>query len=175
MRRLRRMQEGMQQQGTDEVFERLFRAEYAGLVRVVSRFLDVDLAEDVVQECFAKLHRRLPLDPAYSRNLLYRIAINAALSTRRSELRRVVREQNPPAVEAEMPEDLVFRQETREKVRRVLDRLPNAQAAALMLRYSGYSYKDMADFLNLSVSNVGVLLHRAEIAFEKEFERVTPA
>jgi hypothetical protein len=113
------------------------------------------------------------MDPAYARNLLYRTALNGALSTRRSELRRSVREQGFPQSASDDPAELVERRESRALVMRVLKRLSSSHASVLALRYSGYSYREVGEILGINANHVGVLLHRAEIAFEKEYRRVS--
>jgi RNA polymerase sigma factor (sigma-70 family) len=163
----------MQQPTTEGEFEAFFRNEYTGLVCVVARIVDERSAEDVVQVAFSKLHDRLPLDPLHARNLLYRIALNGALSARRADLRRTARERRFHAEIVDDPVEEFERRETRELVRRVLLRLARSHASVLALRYSGYSYREVAEILNLSMNHVGVLLHRAELAFEKEYERVS--
>jgi RNA polymerase sigma factor (sigma-70 family) len=163
----------MQEHTTERGFEAFFRKEYAGVVCVVARIVDERVAEDVVQEAFSKLYDRLPDDPLHARNLLYRTALNGALSARRSALRRSARERRFQAPAIDDPMELVERRETRDLVRRVLARLSHSHASVLALRYSGYSYREVAEILRVSVNNVGVMLYRAEIAFEKEYERAS--
>jgi len=58
--------------------------------------------------------------------------------------------------------------ETRDEVRTVLARIPERSAALLALRYSGLSYAEIAQALDVRASSVGTLLRRAEDAFRRE-------
>jgi DNA-directed RNA polymerase specialized sigma24 family protein len=46
--------------------------------------------------------------------------------------------------------------------------LPERQAAALVLRYSGLSYAEVATALGMPADQVGTALRRAEAAMRKE-------
>jgi RNA polymerase sigma-70 factor (ECF subfamily) len=43
------------------------------------------------------------------------------------------------------------------------------QSQLLILRYSGFSYKEIASALNLAPASIGPLLVRAEREFEKQY------
>lgn len=154
-------------------FDTFYRKEYARAVCVIARVVDDLTAEDVVQEAFTKLYDRWPLDLSHARNLLYRTALYGASTARRSALRRSLREQGFQATTSDDPVELVERREIRESVRQVLKRLSRSYASVLVLRHSGYSYREVGEILGISVNHVGVLLYRAEIAFEKEYKRVS--
>ena len=47
-----------------------------------------------------------------------------------------------------------------------------AQAQLLVLRNSGFSYKELAEVLDVKPSSIGTLLSRAEAEFEKAYQRV---
>ena len=67
-----------------------------------------------------------------------------------------VRDQRPdPSIEAE-------RREQRTQVLDLLDRLPDNQREVVRLKFqSDLSYREIAEVTQLSVSNVGFLLHNA--------------
>ena len=68
----------------------------------------------------------------------------------------------------------VEREEQRREVRAVLARLPERQAAALVLRYSGLSYAEVATALGMPADQIGTVLRRAEAAMRKEMIHATP-
>ena len=66
-----------------------------------------------------------------------------------------------PARRTPDPAELAIAGELREAVRHGLAALPPRQRAALELKSIGHSLKEIAHMLDLSVSNAGVLVHRA--------------
>ena len=59
--------------------------------------------------------------------------------------------------------------EQQERVRSVLNTLPQRQAEFLVLRSHGFSYDEIALTLNLNPSSIGTLLSRAQQSFREEF------
>jgi RNA polymerase sigma-70 factor (ECF subfamily) len=60
-------------------------------------------------------------------------------------------------------------------VRRALDRLPEREQRLLLLQAEGYSYREIAEALELNEASVGVLLARARRAFRKTYEEPSDA
>jgi len=60
----------------------------------------------------------------------------------------------------------------RGRVRRVLAQLKPAQAQALILRASGFSYHEVAETLGVKRVSVGTLILRAEQSFRKHFRTI---
>ncbi|MBV9278401.1 MAG: sigma-70 family RNA polymerase sigma factor, partial [Candidatus Eremiobacteraeota bacterium] len=113
-------------------------------------------------------------DAGHARNWLYRTALHRALDLLRSGRRRETRENVFKASESvPNPEDLVQRRELRRDVARALRRIRTRYAAVLALRYTGFSYKEIAEVIDVNVNQVGTLLLRAEAAFKKEYDRVS--
>jgi len=160
---------------SSESFEELFLSTYPRLVALLRRMLgDCGRAEELANEAFLKLHTTV-LPPAIRANVpgwLYRTAMNLGIDDLRARTRRArVNEEASKAVAAAgKPEDglqLVLRNETQQRVRLVLSKLKPDWAKILLLRVSGYSYKEIASHLEISVASVGTLLIRAEAGFEK--------
>ena len=68
---------------------------------------------------------------------------------------------------AEAPDLSLERQETRERVRSALDTLAERDREMLLMRYSGFSYREIADVIGLAATSIGTLLSRAEKRFER--------
>jgi RNA polymerase sigma-70 factor (ECF subfamily) len=64
---------------------------------------------------------------------------------------------------------LVEREQQRQRVRLVLASMKSRSAQVLILRYSGLSYEEIADALQVSAGSIGTLLARAEKEFEKRY------
>jgi RNA polymerase sigma-70 factor (ECF subfamily) len=155
------------------LFDTLFTGEYRGVLALARRIAGAEAAEDIAQEAFAALLCVGPHDPQHARNWLYRVTLHRALDAVKKNDRRRERElqiqlpSGPPE-----PSELLERRETRERVQRALSKLKPAYAAALSLRHSGFSYKEIAAMLDVRVERVGVMLLRAEAAIKKELNDV---
>ncbi len=158
--------------------ERLFRAEYTRVVALAQRVLgDGGQAEDVAQEVFAEFaYSDVPGSRASQ--WLTVAATHRALNLLRAGRRRADREFRagqdpslaPPQVTADIADD-VLRGAERGRIRAALSTLPAKQATALLLRYSGLSYAEIAQELDMSATGVGTTLRRAETALRKELIR----
>ena len=58
--------------------------------------------------------------------------------------------------------------ESRECLHKMLENIPEVQRSALILKdIEGYSYKEIADILKLSIQQVEVYIFRARVALKK--------
>ena len=157
-----------------DAVERLFRDEYARVVRVAYRVVgDQAEAEDVAQDTFVAFYRAHPADAPYAAAWLHRAAAHTALNAVRSRSRRVIREERDASARdtAVDPEGEALERERAREVRAVLSRIPRAHAALLALRYSGLSYAEVAAATGTKIDQVGTRLRRAHDAFRKEVLR----
>ncbi len=127
---------------------------------------DVERARDIVQETFLQLCRQRPSRIAdHLAEWLFTVCRNRALSSRRKESRmttlneiQVAQRPSPDLNPAEQAEQ----EETTARVRRLIEALPTKQREVVRLKFqAGLSYKEIGRVANLSVSNVGFLLHTA--------------
>jgi RNA polymerase sigma-70 factor (ECF subfamily) len=156
---------------SDDSRETVFRrwlTEHTGLVFKVARTFapsDSD-RDDLVQEILLQLWRSLPRfeGKAKESTWIYRVALNTALAWHRGENKRRATQTPLPTIE-ELPEpDDLVRREREELVANLyaaIRRLPKVDAALLLLYLDDLSYREMADVLGLSETNVGVKLNRA--------------
>src|SRR5258707_11145061 len=129
-------------------FERLFRAEYARVVRVAYRVVgDRAEAEDVAQDVFVAFYRAHPADAAYAAAWLHQAAAHAALNVIRARTRRVAREERDALARETLadPESAALERERAREVRAALARMPRAAATLPALRYSGLSYAERSE------------------------------
>jgi RNA polymerase sigma factor (sigma-70 family) len=152
------------QPGSREDFDRLYQTSYPRVYRTVAAILsDPEAAEDCAQDAFVQAYqawkRWRPDAPAEA--WVHRIAVNRAISYRRSEkLRRVgeiLRRLGRPAPPAD-PADAA----TRPDLLTALRTLPPKLAAAIVLRhYHGYNNREIAAALGVSERTVGTRLRQA--------------
>jgi RNA polymerase sigma factor (sigma-70 family) len=156
-------------------FDELFLSTYPRLVALLRRMLgDSGRAEELANEAFLKLHSTI-LPPTARANIpgwLYRTAMNLGIDDLRARTRhvKVARQVSQEACSSNQPEDglqLLLRAETQQRVRLALSKLKLEWSQILLLRASGYSYKEIASHLDIPATSVGTLLIRAEAGFEK--------
>ncbi len=154
--------------GDQEAFERLVKRYQNPLYNFVYRHLgDRALAEDVTQETFLQIYRSASRFEPRARvsSWIFRIAFN--LSLNESERRGRLRLREAPITDKHQYADgnsttAVAKFELEQQITRLLDRLPDRQRAALLLRVNeGLSYREIAEVLGLSVQSVESLIFRA--------------
>ena len=162
-------------------FDALFAQFYPELFGLVYRVLgDRMETEDILQESFLKLSDETALHArpdtevgAWLRRVGMNLAFNRLRSARRGQARleRVGRLETDES-EADGPSRLIVRAEERAAVRRALVAVPDRQRECLLLRYSGYSYSEIAETVGVAIGSVGVLLARGEEAFREHYRRL---
>jgi RNA polymerase sigma factor (sigma-70 family) len=163
----------------DSEFEIVFNAHYERVFAVLLRMLgEHTRAEELANEVFWKLYQQ----PRHELRVnlpgwLYRTATHVGIDALRASARRKQYEQAAGSQAQQMlpagPLDELLRAEERKRVRHVLSSMKPAQAQILLLRASGFSYKELAETLQLAVAGVGTLLNRAEAEFRKRYMKVT--
>ena len=150
----------------DQAFLRLVRdndTRLRRICRVYSR--DADGQKDLYQDMLVQIWRSLPSFGGGSSadTWLYRVALNTALAhVRRRHARR-----ETPLIDADDhvddTEGVDERFDARQRVEQLyaaIDRLSAADKMLTMMYLDEKSYREMADVLGISESNVGVRLHR---------------
>jgi RNA polymerase sigma-70 factor (ECF subfamily) len=116
---------------------------------------DVDLARDVVQDTFMRLCAEKPGHvESHLAQWLFTVCRNRALDVQR-ELSSQASPELSPAAQAE-------RREAVGEVLELIANLPKNQQEVLRLKFqNGLSYQEISGITNLTVSNVGFLIHTA--------------
>jgi RNA polymerase sigma-70 factor, ECF subfamily len=170
--------------GDAESFNQLIlrweRPIYALAYRTIGREED---ARDVCQETFLRAFRALPAFRGQAKfsSWLYRIALNLCRDWIRRE-RRVPVVQAPEgvdlmdlAVEAEPSEsieDLVARKDLTALVERAMERLPEEQRTAIVLKeYHGLTFQEIADVVGCPLSTVKTRLYQGLTVLRRELAK----
>ena len=154
--------------GDAEAFRQLVEAYQTPAYRLAARMCGPDSAEDVTQEAFLAAWRALPEfrgDCRFS-TWLYRLVSNAAIDC----LRREKKHRDTGDVDdlelpdgGPSPQEQAERSDTRDAVRRALDRLSPEHRQVLLLRFmQELDYGEIARALNVSEGTVKSRINRAK-------------
>lgn len=158
-----------------ERFQAVFRQHYPTVLRRLTRLVgDRMVAEDIAQEAFLRLYRTPPNELDAIGAWLHRVATRLGydyIRQQSSQRRMEEKEQAQSGLDAmEPPSDvMVMRNQDRESVKRVLQQLSERDRQALLLRYSGYTYAEIAEIVGVTPEFVGTVLRRALGRFKKQY------
>lgn len=144
----------------------------ASVMKVARAYtLTSEECQDLAQEILLQAWRSLPNfdHKAKAATWFYRVALNTALNWQRKDRPRRLRQQ--PLLEVhtltsqgcDITEQAQQR-ETVEQLYKAIHQLPKTDTALVLLYLDGLSYREMAEVLDISESNVGVKLNRAKKA-----------
>jgi RNA polymerase sigma-70 factor, ECF subfamily len=155
---------------------------YSGALRMTRNQAD---AEDLVQDTYLRAYRGFGgfTEGTNLRAWLYRILTNAFINTYRSRQRRPVETdladvedmylyKRLPALDtlasSRSAEDQLFDLLTDDEVKQALEALPeNFRLAVLLADVEGFSYKEIAEMLDIPIGTVMSRLHRGRKAMQK--------
>jgi RNA polymerase sigma factor (sigma-70 family) len=161
-------------------FEEIFREHWARINRLLVRLLDDEAeAEDLTLDVFIRLYNNASKwkDEINIGGWLTTTAVHLGLNAIRSRKRRQGYEFASGMQWLEengqiRPLEEIIRQENCQQVRAALAKMDQRQAQLLLLRYSGYSYKEIAQLMGVASSSVGSLLTRAEKIFLEKMKQL---
>ena len=165
----------MQNESPESLFKSLLSEHGAAAVKVARAYSrSAEDRQDLVQEILLQVWRSLPQFEGRSSTCtwFYRVALNTALDWRRKEHRRRAHRDSLIQIE-DLPlgePDGAQQADAREIVERLyaaIHELPRTDAALVLLYLDDLSYREMADVLGISESNVGVKLNRAKRALRE--------
>ena len=133
-----------------------------GIVRSYARGAD---ESDLFQEMLLQIWKGLPgFEDRSSKNTwVYRVALNTAMTYRRNDSRRLRRvDVDEASADLESGSELEIQ-------RSFLAKLNGADRAIFLMYLDDLSYQEMAAVTGLSVSHVGVKIHRMKQAFIDQY------
>jgi RNA polymerase sigma-70 factor (ECF subfamily) len=154
------------------------------ILNYLSRLMGPHEAEDITQEVFEKVSRKLKTFRGESKfsTWLYRIATNAAFDRLRSPSFKHASEHTPLEKIADTEardvwtgqketaiDQNVIRREMSTCVKEYIDKLSHDHRTVLLLsEIEGFKNQEIADILQISLENVKIRLHRAKAVLKKE-------
>jgi RNA polymerase sigma-70 factor (ECF subfamily) len=182
------MTEGEYIEGLKRADEKVFRKfvdQYQqSLLKLCIGFLhNEEDAKDIVQDVFIEVFQSIGQfrGDALLSTWLFRIAVNKSLNQiKRNKNRKLLasldsmmpgkkRVVNDITNESEISDrDIEHREQVR-IIRKAIDQLPNNQRIAFVLnKYQDLSYKDISEIMDISLSAVESLIHRAKMNLQKK-------
>ncbi len=165
--------------GVDTRFEALL-AEHRGIVfKIANAYCrDPDERRDLAQDIYTQLWRAFPrYDEGRSFSTwMYRIALNVAISHRRSFVRR---DRHVSQMDAAALEALADPREPESDARvrelyRVIDQLDGLQRALILLYLEGRGHREIADVLGITETNVATKLSRLRQRLRQDLAEPKP-
>ncbi|MCP3968395.1 MAG: RNA polymerase sigma factor [Lentisphaerae bacterium] len=147
----------------------------APLLRYAWRFLqDESMAKDAVQEAFIQLSRQKPGKVIHAKAWLYRAVHNKCINILRKNSRRSETGLDcaPPttAHPGSAPDAGIKHDETRALLMRCFSELTPREREIITLKVEcNKSYQEISQVMNVSVSNVGFILHKAMKQLKQKF------
>jgi RNA polymerase sigma factor (sigma-70 family) len=151
-----------------DLFQDIFYAHYPAVRRkLIALVRDEAAAEDLAQEVFLRLYRNPPDDLNVMGAWLHRVLTRIAYDylNKKSRERALQEKQEHHALvlgrDEASGEEAVLQKLDHEEIQQWLNELPERDRQLLLLRYSGYSYAEIAEQLQVKQPVVGTLIHRA--------------
>ena len=129
---------------------------------IVGRVSDESLADDILQDVFVKIHSHIDTlkDETKIRSWIYQISRNAIIDYYRNQKIEVDVPENFPVFD-ETPQNTVF-QEIASGLKTLIEELPEKYGQALLLtEFQGFTQKELAQQLGISVSGAKSRVQRA--------------
>ncbi len=149
-------------------FRKVYDANITLLLKVVTRIVnDVDVAEDLVHDSLIKMHERGLVFPSMDdvKYWLLRVVKNAALNyVKRRNREKLAYEKfiKTDGHEVETGETHLLRNDTQQKIKSSLEKLPlNLKVVLILREYAELNYKEIGKILDITEGNVKVRVFRA--------------
>ena len=138
-----------------------------------------DDAEDIVQDVFVEVHKNINnfrADSSIS-TWIYRITVNKSLNFLKKNKKTIQSslvseteiENNNYSAKIHTPSSILQQKETRKMIYQAIGKLPERQAMVFVMhKIDGRSYKEISEILEISVSSVESLMHRAKRSLQKK-------
>ncbi|MCY8504894.1 RNA polymerase sigma factor SigX [Bacillus atrophaeus] len=165
---------------SDVTFEDLFKQYYVYVVKqIVWIVKNQTIAEELAQEVFLQLYRNdwkaIENVPGWLLKSSTYVAYNYLRSEKRHQARINKTIQYHEAQHISSLDDDWIRKEEITKVQNVLSNMNERERTILLLKFSGFKYKEIAEVLQIDISSIGTLLVRAKQKFRKIYNQLEEA
>lgn len=179
----------MFKKGEEKAFEEIVRRYQKKVYNTIYRILgNPEDANDLAQEVFIRVYRKLHLfqGKASFSTWLFTITSNLCRDELRKRQRRLkIRSLSEPIrykdgeIEQEIldesmtPERISINRELRDEIQAVIDKLPDEQKEAIVLReFQGFSYEEIAEIVGVALGTVKSRISRARRNIREELSNL---
>lgn len=167
--------------GEKNLFSDVVNKHQKAVINICNGFVhDIDIAQDIAQDVFIEIWKSLAKYRGDSKlsTWIYRISVNKSLNyirkVKRYKKEDIISIQQDKEISLTIEEESVaeIEKELSEKYNHIyqaIDKLPNNQRIAfIMCKYQELSYREISETMNLSLSSVESLIHRAKMNLQKK-------
>ncbi|KEK24894.1 RNA polymerase sigma factor SigX [Bacillus gaemokensis] len=171
---------GEERHVSDVTFEDLFKQYYVYVVKQIVWIIKKQtIAEELAQEVFLQLHRtdwkEIENLPGWLIKSSTYVAYNYLRSEKRHQARIDKEIQYHEIRNDSSLDDQWIRKEEITKVQNALIKMSDQDRTILLMKFSGFQYKEIAQVLQMDVSSIGTLLVRAKTKFRKIYKQMEEA
>ncbi|KKY01255.1 MULTISPECIES: RNA polymerase sigma factor SigX [Paraclostridium] len=153
-------------------FEEIFKSQYTYVVKYIMKIVkNQEIAESIAQDVFIQLYKTNWKEIENIKAWLIKTSIYSSYNHIRSEKRHELRIEkaslNLETIDIQTLDDKYIKKEEIEDVRSTMNELREQDKKLLILRYSGFKYKEIAEILGVEKSSIGTMLVRAQKKFKK--------
>lgn len=157
---------------SDVTFEDIFKRYYVYVVKQILWIVKKQtIAEELAQEVFLQLYRtdwkQIENLPGWLIKSSTYVAYNHLRSEKRHQARVDKEIQYHGTQSSSSLDDQWIRKEEITKVQTILKKMNDQERAMLLMKFSGFQYKEIAQVLQIDLSSIGTLLVRAKVKFRK--------
>ncbi|WP_182811168.1 RNA polymerase sigma factor SigX [Bacillus sp. ME78] len=172
--------ENEESHASDMTFEDLFKQYYAYAVKQIIWIVkDQSIAEELVQEVFLQLYRSdwkgIENIPGWLIKSSTYVAYNHFRFKKRQQAKIDKEIQYHEVQNVSSLDDDWIRKEEITKVQTILNKMNDRERTLLLMKFSGFQYKEIAEVLQIEISSIGTLLVRAKMKFRKIYKQMEEA
>jgi RNA polymerase sigma factor (sigma-70 family) len=131
-----------------------------------------EVAEDITQDVYIKLLNKPPIHKEIKAWLL-RVAINLSYNFLRSKKIQINKKSDLANLDENIIsiEDVAIKNYEIRKIKKILETLKPKEKMCLLLKFSGYSYTEISETLDIKKNSVGQNIARAQKKFSEKYKK----
>ncbi|MGA4467123.1 RNA polymerase sigma factor SigX [Bacillus bombysepticus] len=165
---------------SDLTFEDIFKRYYVYAVKQIIWIVkNQSIAEELAQEVFLQLYRSdwraIENIPGWLIKSSTYVAYNHLRSEKRHQAKVDKEIQYHEVQNVLSLDDDWIRKEEITKVQTVLSNMSDRERIILLMKFSGFQYKEITEVIQIEISSIGTLLVRAKMKFRKIYKQMEEA